>query len=175
VILWHLVERESSDPDLASARLWVRGREYGDFAVGAFYRHHWGRTVTEADAMLFATATLAHNPLYLNAEHARRCGHPGLVVDPYLVLAIVIGLSVEDLSERSEAFLGMDAVEFCEPVYPGDTITARSTVEALRPSRSDPRNGIVTWSTERRNQHDRPVVTLTRSNLFRIGAGDATE
>lgn len=165
---------ESGAPDLTSARVWRRGRAYEGFAVGDVHEHHWGRTVTEADALLFATATLAHNPLYLNADHARRCGHPGLVVDPYLVLAVVIGLSVEDLSERSEAFLGIEAAEFGEPVHPGDTITARSTVREVRPSRSNPANGIVTWATEGRNQRGERVVSLTRSNLFRIGL-DAAE
>lgn len=166
---------ESNDPDLKTARLWERGRRYEDYAIGDVYRHHWGRTVTESDAILFATQTLAYNPLYLNVEHARSLGHPGLVVSPYLVLALTVGLSVEDLSEHSEAFLGLDNVEFREPVYPGDTITAISCVEARRGSRSNPQNGIVTWSTEGRNQHNRPVVTFTRSNLFKIGAADAPE
>lgn len=167
------MESESSTPDVTAARLWKRGREYDEFAVGDVYRHHWGRTVTEADAIAFATQTLQYNPIYLNAERARQLGHPGLVVSPYLVLALVVGLSVEDLSERSEAFLGLDAVEFCEPVYPGDTITALSAVQAQRRSRSNPANGIVTWATEGRNQHNRRVVTFTRSNLFKVAGSDA--
>ncbi|HEX5467770.1 MAG TPA: MaoC family dehydratase [Gaiellaceae bacterium] len=166
---------ESSDPTFASARLRERGRRYDDFEVGHAYRHHWGRTVTEADTLLFATATLAYNPLYLNVELAKEEGHPALVVDPYLVLAIVVGLSVEDLSERSEALLGLEEVEFLEPVYPGDTVTAESVVAGKRPSRSRPATGVVTWSTEGRNQRGRPVVRLTRSNLFSVVSCDAAE
>ncbi len=169
------MKSESSDPDLTAARLWKRGRSYDDFELGDVYRHHWGRTVTEADAVLFATQTLAWNPLYLNAEFARLHGHPGIIASPYLTLAIVIGLSVEDLSEHSEAFLGLDAVEFLDPVYPGDTITAVSSVVTKRQSRSNPRNGVVTWASEGRNQHERPVVRFTRSNLFRTGDVDASE
>src|ERR1700709_2744341 len=58
VLLSHAVESESSTPDVTAARLWKRGREYDEFAVGDVYRHHWGRTVTEADAIAFATQTL---------------------------------------------------------------------------------------------------------------------
>jgi itaconyl-CoA hydratase len=170
VILLQAVEAESSPPDFALARTWRRGRGFAEFTVGDAYQHHWGRTIGEADALLFATQTLATNPLYLNAEAARGAGHPALVVAPFLVLAVVIGLSVEDLSERSEAFLGMDVVEFLEPVYPGDTLTATSVVDAVRESRSRTGFGIVSWTTEGRNQHRRPVVRLSRSNLFRIEA-----
>jgi len=159
--------------DLSQARQWPRGRAFSDFEVGDEYTHHWGRTITEADTVLFSTMTLATNPLYLNADYARSHGHPGLVVDPYLVLALVVGLSVEDLSELSTAFLGMDDVEFHQPVYPGDTITAHSTVTAKRRSRSNPSNGIVTWRTEGRVQGDRVVISLIRSNLFDAGAPDA--
>ena len=142
-------------------RLWERGRNYRDFRVGDSYRHRWGRTITEADAILFSTQTLAHNPRYFSGE---------LVVSPYLVLAVVVGLSVEDLSERSEAFLGMERVAFAAPVVPGDTLHAASRVASIRPSASRPGFGIVTWSTIGRNQHDRTVVDLTRANLFRTDA-----
>ena len=165
----------STAPDLTAARPWLRARSYAQFRVGDVFRHHWGRTMTEADAVLFSTATLAFNPRYLNVEVARGEGHPGLVVNPYLVLAVVIGLSVEDLSERSEAFLGLEDVRFLEPVHPGDTLTAESTVTAMRRSRSNPSRGIVSWRTEGRNQHAAVVVALTRSNLFRIEPDDASE
>jgi itaconyl-CoA hydratase len=158
----------SSDPRWDGAERWGHGRDYREFHLGDIHTHHWGRTITEADAILFATQTLAHNPLYLNREYARANGHPDMVVSPYLVLAVVVGLSVEDLSERSEAFLGMRAVDFREPVYPGDTLSATSRVVSVRGSASRPDNGIVTWSTTSTNQHGRTVLELERSNLFRI-------
>ena len=64
-----------------------------------------------------------------------------------LVLCTVVGMSVEDLSEYGGAFLGVEDCTFHRPVYPGDTLTARSTVAAARPSNSRP-GGIVTWHTE---------------------------
>ncbi len=151
------------------ARLWTRGRDFADFAEGEVLHHHWGRTVTEADAVLFATATLAHNPLYWDRTAAAAAGHADLVASPYLVLCIVIGLSVEDLSERSEAFLGLARVAFVCPVHVGDTLTARSTVVERRRSRTNPGRGIVTWDTEGHNQDGRLVVTLRRTNLFAAG------
>src|SRR3546814_7447414 len=82
-----------------------------------------------------------------------------------LVFAIVFGLSVEDLSERGGAFLGVDDLSFARPVHVGDTLTARSTVMALRESKSDRNYGIATWLTEGFNQHGERVIVFPRSNL----------
>src|SRR3546814_4969894 len=79
-----------------------------------------------------------------------------------LVFAIVFGLSVEDLSERGGAFLGVDDLSFARPVHVGDTLTARSTVMALRESKSDRNYGIATWLTEGFNQHGERVIVFTR-------------
>src|SRR3546814_20673887 len=82
-----------------------------------------------------------------------------------LVFAIVFGLSVEDLSERGGAFLGVDDLSFARPVHVGDTLTARSTVMALRESKRERNYGIATWLTAGFNQHGERVIVFTRSNL----------
>ena len=164
---------ESGSFDPASFESWPHGHLYEDFEVGAVFDHHWGRTITEADNSFFSTATCNWNPMYLNAEFARGHGHPGVVVNPMLVLCTVVGLSVEDLSEAGGPFLGVEECRFGAPVHPGDTLTARSEVLAKRPSRSRPGNGTVTWRTEGRNQHGAVVVAYERTNLvaMRGGAG----
>jgi len=154
-----------SEFDPASFRLLRKGHAFEDFEVGRRFSHHWGRTLTEADNALFTTATLAHNPLYFNAEYARASGHPAVVINPMLVLCTVVGLSVEDLSEAGGPFLGVDELTFHRAVYPGDTLTAESTVVLSRVSDSRPAFGIVTWHTEGRNQRHELVVDYRRSNL----------
>jgi itaconyl-CoA hydratase len=65
-------------------------------------------------------------------------------------------------------FLGVDECEFIEPVYVGDTITARSTVIKKRISQSNKNAGIVTWRTEGSNQHSIKVVQFLRTNFVRF-------
>jgi itaconyl-CoA hydratase len=142
-----------------------RGNRFAAFTPGRVFEHHWGRTLTAGDNALFTAATLAFNPLYLNAEHARDEGHPDVVVNPMLVLCTVVGMSVEDLSEAGGPFLGMEGVRFHRPVYPGDTLTARSEVVDARASRSRPDTGVVTWHTEGFNQRAELVVDYRRTNL----------
>jgi acyl dehydratase len=154
-----------ADPDFSAFPLRPRGRRFEDFDEGQVFDHHWGRSLSEGDNSLFATVALRFTPLYFNAEYARAHGHPGIVIDPLLVLCTVVGLSVEDLSEAGGPFLGVDDVEFHCPAYAGDTLMARSTVVTKRESEKRPQFGIVTWRTEGRNQKGQVVVSYRRTNL----------
>ena len=149
------------------AVLWRKGSSFEEFAPGRVFVHHWGRTITEADNTIFTTLTLHYNPRYFNAEFARAEGHPGVVVCPMLVFNTVFGLSVQDLSEAGGMFLGIDELNFYEPVYPGDTLTASSEVLDCRLSKSDERHGIVSWHTRGFNQHKTLVAEFKRTNLVR--------
>jgi acyl dehydratase len=143
-----------------------RGAFLEKFTVGEVYEHHWGRTIGATDNAVFSAALCNWNPMHLDAEYARAHGHPDLVVNPMLVLCTVIGLSVEDLSESAGPFLGIEECVFPTPVHPGDTITARSEVLAVRPSHSRPGTGVVTWRTIGTNQRGETVCRYIRSNLL---------
>jgi itaconyl-CoA hydratase len=157
-----------TDDPRPRAKLWPKGRLYQDFHVGQVFEHHWGRTVLEADTVLFTTLTLSFNPLYVNRAYAKAHGHPDLVVNPQLVFNIVLGLSVEDCSEIGGPFLGVFDLTYDRPVYPGTTITARSVTTDARLSDSNPANGIVTWHTEGFDEEGRRLVAFRRSNLVRL-------
>jgi len=162
-----------SDDWRSRARKIPKGQLYDDFEVGQVFSHHWGRTLNEGDNSLFTTLTLSFNPLYFNKPYARAHGHPQVVINPMLVFLTVFGLSVEDLSEAGGLFLGVDLLTFHRRVYPGDTLTARSTVVDKRESQSRPGSGIVTWHTEgfllgsarERFDDGERVVEFRRSNL----------
>lgn len=157
---------EMTEPDFIRRAVKQRkGNYFEDFTVGQVFDHHWGRTLNEGDNSLFSTLTLHFNPLYFNAEYAKAHGHPGVVVNPLLVFNVVLGLTVEDLSEGGGAFLGVEALTYHAPVYAGDTLTVRSTVVDCRESRSQPDRGIVAWHTEGYNQHGALVIDYRRANL----------
>ncbi len=150
----------------ASAVFRPRGRIYEEFEVGEQRVHHWGRTITEADAIQFAHSTLAYNPLYFNRAYAKAHGHPDLVVCPQLVFNVILGLSVEDNSETlGGPFLGVSKLTYFKPVYPGDTLVASSQTLDKRLSSSNDDRGVVTWQTKGENQHGDCVIAFTRSNL----------
>lgn len=161
------VKDSMNHPVLERARLVSKGCDYSDFELGHVYEHHWGRTFSQAENALFTTLTMHFNPTYFNLEYAKALGHRDTPLNPLLVFTTVFGLSVEDLSETSTAFLGVDDLTYHSPVYPGDTLSARSTVIGLRASKKNPETGIATWRTEGLNQHGQLVCDFTRSNRFR--------
>jgi acyl dehydratase len=145
----------------------IRGRFFEDFEVGERYYHHWGRTLTESDNILFSTLTMNYNPTYFNDEWAKKMGYKRAVINPLLVFNTVLGMSVEDLSEQALALLGYTDIKFPKPVYPGETIFAFSEVIEKRESKSRPEAGIVTFKTVGVNQDGEIVVEYKRSVLVK--------
>lgn len=151
---------------ISRAKPRAKGGWFEDFEPGRTFQHHWGRTITQAENALFTTLTLHFNPQYTNVEFAKAMGHPDTPINPLLVFNTVFGLSVQDLSEHGIAFLSVDALQYHLPVYPGDTIVARSTVTDRRGSSTKPTLGIATWKTEGFNQRGELVCSFTRANLL---------
>ena len=166
---------EATQSLLDRAKDWPKGNLFEDFEVGQVFEHHWGRTILEADNATFSTVTLHFNPLYFNRIYAEALGHPTTPVNPLLVFNTVFGLTVEDLSEAGGPFLGVDALTYHAPVYPGDTLAARSKTVDKRISKSNPKNGIVTWHTEGFNQRGERVIDYRRSNLVARRAAPEAE
>lgn len=143
------------------------GRYFEDFREGETFRHHWGRTLTEGDCSLFTTWTMNANPLYFNKVYAQANGFRDSPANPLLVMNVVFGLSVEDLSEQALAHLGYWRMKFGVPVYPGDTLFAESTVLDKRPSGSKDDRGIVQVHTIGVNQDGAEVLSYERKILVK--------
>jgi itaconyl-CoA hydratase len=124
------------------------GRYLEDFEVGAVYEHRPGRTITEADNINFSLMTMNRHPMHCDAHFASRSEFGRPLVNSGLTLAVVLGMTVDDISYRSIANLGWEEIRLVAPVFPGDTLYARSEVLAVRESKSRPGQGIVTTRTE---------------------------
>jgi itaconyl-CoA hydratase len=148
------------------------GRYYEDFTVGDVYEHRPGRTVTQQDNAWFTLLTMNTHPLHFDEEYAKSTefGKP-LVCSP-LTLAILVGMSVSDVSEKAIANLGWKEIALVAPVFPGDTLYAESEVLQKRQSKSRPNAGIVTVKTLGRNQHGEKVCVFERSMLIPMRASD---
>ena len=144
------------------------GRWFEDFVVGDTYKHAIGRTISEADNTWITQLTCNTNQNHFNAHFAR--ANPitdgRIIVNSGLTVALVLGLSVLDMSQNAVANLGWNDIELRNPVYVGDTIYAESLCIEARESRSRPGLGIVTMVTRGLNQHGDVVVTWTRSVMI---------
>jgi itaconyl-CoA hydratase len=158
-------EPQSPDADGTRRVTGWEGRFLEDFQVGDVYRHAHGRTITQTDNTWFTLLTNNTHDVHYNADYASRTEFGKPLVVSTLTLAVVTGLSVEDVSRNAVANLGWEQVRLPAPVFAGDTIYAESEVLEVRPSRSRPGQGIVRVRTRGFNQDDVTVLEFERSVL----------
>lgn len=143
-----------------------RGLYYDEFEPEVKYLHRPGRTVTEADNVLFTTMTMNTQALHLDAFWSETQEFGQRLVNSMFTLSTVVGMSVAQLTQGTiVANLGFSEVAFPHPVYHGDTLYAETTVVDKRLSASRPGQGIVTLSHLGRNQHGATVVRAIRTTL----------
>lgn len=145
-----------------------RGRFLDDFAVGDRFEHWPGRTITETDNIQFSLLTMNRHPLHCDSNFAAASEFGRPLVNSGLTLAIVLGMTVDDVSFNAIANLGWTDIVLKAPVFPGDTIYARSDVLAVRHSRTRPGQGVVTTRTEAFKQCGTVFMTFERSCLVPV-------
>ncbi|MBF4766218.1 MaoC family dehydratase [Nocardioides agariphilus] len=158
---------EGTAPQAATVHPAVLGRFLDDFTPGDVYQHPFGRTISEADSTWFTLLTCNTNQNHFNKHLAQTnpVSEGRLIVNSGLTVALVLGLSVIDMSQNAVANLGWTDIRLTHPVYVGDTIYAESTVLGVRESASRPGFGILTMRTRGLNQDGVDVVTWERSVL----------
>ena len=133
-----------------------RGLYFEEFAIGDTAESA-GRTVTEADIVLFAGLSGDYNLIHTDAEYAKNQLFGQRVAHGLLILSIASGMAVRlgFMEDTVVAFRGLEW-KFNAPVFAGDTIRLRVTVEEIKPM---PRlgGGLVKFKMEVLNQRDETV------------------
>jgi acyl dehydratase len=141
-----------------------RGLYYDEFEIGTTYLHRPGRTVTEADNVLFTTLTMNTQSLHLDAAWSAGQPFGQRLVNSMFTLSTLVGSSVAQLTQGTiVANLGFAEVEFPHPLYHGDTMYSESRVTGKRLSASRPGQGIITLAHTAKNQDGVVVARATRS------------
>jgi len=142
------------------------GKYYDDFEIGEEAMTA-GRTITEADIVMFAGITGDWNELHTNKEFAERGPFKQRIAHGALIFSIATGLSVRlgQTGDTVIAFYGLDRLRFVKPTFIGDTIRVRQKVEAK--AERDEHSGIVTMLNEVINQREEVVVSYTAKVLLR--------
>jgi acyl dehydratase len=130
--------------------------------------HHWpGKTITEAEDHMFCLLTMAASPTHIDRHFAEKEGEFGrnIVIGTY-IYALLLGMSVPDISGRAIASLGVSELRHTSPMFHGDTLYGTTEVLTVRRSASRPSQGILTVRTDGFNQEDRKLCTFTRAVLL---------
>ena len=143
-----------------------RGLFFEEFEIGARYLHRPGRTVTEADNVLFTTLTMNTQPLHLDAAWSATQPFGQRLVNSMFTLSTLVGASVTQLTLGTlVANLGFTEIAFPHPLFIGDTIYSETTIDSKRLSKSREGEGVVVMTHTARNQDGEVVATAGRSAL----------
>ena len=142
------------------------GNFFEDFSVGQELPHATPRTITTGDVALYTALFGGRYALQSADTVAQALGLPRSPVDDWLVFHIVFGKTVPDVSLNAVANLGYAQGRFLKPVYPGDTLSARSTVIGLKEN-SNGKTGTVYVNSVGTNQHGETVLDYCRWVMIR--------
>jgi acyl dehydratase len=144
-------------------------------ATGHVYQRDWQR---------WAAAVGDHNPLWFDADYARRHGYRDIIAPPLYLQYAVLGVARLDelrpdgssgAATGSLAFpkaprrmAGGETTTFHRPAYHGDEVEMTRTVDSIveKQGRSG-RFVLVTWRAEYRNQHGELLADASTSMIAR--------
>ena len=128
------------------------GLYYEEFEIGDQVESV-GRTITEADIVSFASLSGDWNLIHTNAEYCKEQHYGQRIAHGLLVLSVASGLAVRlgFMEDTVVAFMGLDW-QFRRPVFIGDTVRIRVTIESKEIKRR--LGGMVVFRIEVLNQKD---------------------
>ena len=151
------------------------GRYFEDFQVGDIYQHRPGRTITQYDNISFTLLTMNTHPMHFDEEYAKHSEFGRCIVCSPLTVALMVGMSVTDVSQKAIANLGWTDIKLTHPLFAGDTLYAESEVLDKRESKSRPGAGIVSVKTVGLHQAGVKVCEFNRTMLIMKRAGNDVE
>ncbi|WP_088348685.1 MULTISPECIES: MaoC family dehydratase [Rhodomicrobium] len=143
-----------------------RGHFFEDFSLGQVIKHATPRTLTVGDASVYTALYGGRFAVQSSDAFAQAIGYPQAPLDDFLVFHVVFGKTVPDVSLNAVANLGYADCRFLKPVFPGDTLSATSTVIGLREN-SNRKTGVVYVRSTGRNQHGGTVLDYARWVMVR--------
>lgn len=133
-----------------------------DLNAGMTFTGSCETLVDEASIKAFA-AQFDPQPFHLDAEAAKATMFRGLAASGWHTAAMTMQLLVKDGPPLAGGIIGggTDEIRWPRPVRPGDRLHIECEVIEVRPSRSNPKQGIVKMKTTTLNQNGEPVQIFT--------------
>jgi len=105
---------------------------FEDLAIGQ--KASFGKTITEADIVLFAAVTGDTNPMHLNEEYAREGFFGQRIAHGMLAAGLITKVMGTQLPGPGTIYMSQ-SLRFRKAVRIGDTVTATVEITALHPEK----------------------------------------
>jgi len=138
-------------------------RYFEDFTQGEVIE--LGSRTVSGEEMLEFARQFDPQPFHLDAEAAKKSLLGGLCASGWHTGSIFMRFFAEGLLNHcsSQGSPGMDKLNWPTPLWPGDTVSARTTIVATRLSKSRPTMGIVSFLHEMTRQNGDLVLRIENS------------
>jgi 3-hydroxybutyryl-CoA dehydratase len=110
------------------------------------------RTITRDDIERFANLSGDRNPIHLDQNYSAATRFQGCIAHGMLTSSLISNVIGNHLPGLGSIYLGQN-LRFVAPVFPGDSITARATVTAVRVDKP-----VITLETVCTNQRGEVVI-----------------
>src|SRR5690242_2973937 len=110
------------------------------------------KKIEQADIEAFADVTGDHNPVHVDEAFAQQTRFGRRIAHGMLTASLISSVLANKLPGEGSVYLGQ-TLQFVAPVFPGDEVTARVTVKAVREGKP-----IVTLETICVNQRGETVI-----------------
>lgn len=143
---------------------------FEDFKVGDVYEHVRGRTVTHFDNYAVTHMSMNTAQPHFNVEYSRELmdgSFPERLVAGPCTIALVIGLTTEDMTENAFLDIGLTAIRLPGPVFAGDTLYAMSEVLEVRDSPDRLDAGVMRYRFTGRKGDGKTVAEGERTVLLK--------
>jgi len=105
-----------------------------------------GRTLSTADINNYVALSGNTGSAHMNEVAAKEAGFDGQVVHGFAAVAIQQGMALDIFKRNGGGLYGYDKIRFIKPLYVGDTLNLKVTVEDLEDYDED--NGMITFKRE---------------------------
>jgi acyl dehydratase len=135
-----------------------------------------GRTITEGEFSLLSSLTWSNSEVHTNRVYMQGTPYGDIVAAGHCTLALMGGLhGTSGLGEilyqdaiRSIGLVGIENVHFRHPLKPGDTMTVRTEILDVLPTKKDPRRSILRYRDTAYNQRSEMLVEADFIQLMEL-------
>ena len=108
-------------------------------------------------------------PFHIDEEAAKRSIFGGLCASGWHTCSMAMRLMVDNFLSESSSLgsPGLESLKWLKPVYPGDTLSLKSTILESRPMASRPDVGLVRTAWDMFNQDGEKVLHMDGYGMFR--------
>jgi 3-hydroxybutyryl-CoA dehydratase len=130
---------------------------FDNVSVGVSFKSR-GRTLTEADIVMFAGLSGDFNELHTNEVYARQSRFGQRIAHGALVFSISTGLAAQMnlIHDAAMAFCRIDNLRFVNPAYVGDTVHVTKQLVDKKEAPGGQR--LITFKTTVSNQNGETVI-----------------